>query len=290
MAKISSITFAEVAKICYELSGSGESVSFAAVYAALGNRGSGKVVNGFIQQWKKEVGEKLAMNFQRNLPGLPIDLVHLADQMLLKLWEAGLEAGEVGYQGAKEELERQRAEFAHERDQALSLAGQESEKARALQGELEVLNAVLSQTKVTLAQTQQDMKTAQIALEEKSAVLLDAREQLARAQAALDAERRAADAKVTALEEKHTAEISSLRVAAQGERNHLMRMTDELRTSSKLKQEELQMQLEAAKMQVDSYRQQANKARDEATSYRARAEAAEALIARMTAKKKKPAH
>ena len=83
MPKASSIEYRDGAAACYALSEKGEPVSFQRVYVALGNRGSARVVNAYVQQWRKEVGEKLAMAFQRQLPGLPERLVQIADELLI---------------------------------------------------------------------------------------------------------------------------------------------------------------------------------------------------------------
>ena len=60
MAKQSAINYSDVVAACNALLAAGMSVSFQSVYAQLGNRGSAKVVNAHIGQWKAEAAEKLA--------------------------------------------------------------------------------------------------------------------------------------------------------------------------------------------------------------------------------------
>lgn len=287
MPKTSAIEYRDVAAACYALSQQGEPVSFQRVYVALGNRGAARVVNAHVQAWRKEVGEKLAMAFQRSLPGLPEQLVQLADELLMRIWQAALDAGETGYQEARAALEIERADWQHRIERTEAAARDEAQARRQVEVKLDAAQSNLAALEASLATLQQEHRDALIQLEEHGSQIAGLREDLARALTTLEAECKRADEQASLLQKQHAIELASERASAAGQRRFLMQTTDELRMAAKAKEADLVSQIEHNKAAADAYRGQLHKARDEAARWQGRAEAAETLLQRLTAKKQK---
>lgn len=86
MAKPSSVSYDAVAQICRNLFAEGKNPTFPQVYTALGNVGSAKIVQGFINDWRKEMAVAVGAGQPPQIPGVPTDAVSSWMGFLPKLW------------------------------------------------------------------------------------------------------------------------------------------------------------------------------------------------------------
>jgi hypothetical protein len=267
MARTTDVQYEAVAAACLALFQDGDSPTFAKVYAALGNRGSGKVVNEMIRRWRKDLGDRLSILSQRSLPGVPDALVATVDALVAQTWQLAIDEGEAAYQVARERLAEEREAWQHKLDAAV-----------VLEGDLKALRATLVERDKALAEIQVLRAEDLVVARERDAQLLAQREGNARLLATIGAEQQRHAAELAAQQDRHSAEILLERERADGERRHFAHITDELRQAAKAREHDLAEQLDGYKESAERYRAQAGKFSAEAAGWRARAETAEAAL------------
>jgi chromosome segregation ATPase len=112
MAKPTSVSYDAVAAICRGLFAEGKNPTFPQVYTALGNVGSAKIVQGFINDWRKEMAVAVGAGRTPEIPGVPTDAVSAWMGFLPKLWPALFDAAEALF---KEQRNAQEAAMEAER-------------------------------------------------------------------------------------------------------------------------------------------------------------------------------
>jgi hypothetical protein len=293
MSRVSSIQYAEVSSACTKLFLDGESVSLPKVYALIGNKGSSRVVQAYIEQWRRETADKMQVTLVRDLPGVPDGVVASADDLLVKIWQGALAQADDALQQARGRLDLERAEIAAERERNAATL-------HDLEGSLLETRTLLQERDRELGELKGAYQDQGARSREREARITAQAEEIARLSATLDAgqERHAADlaAAHTRGEEllaearrQHSLEIEREREQAVGERNHLMSTTDQIRTAARLVETDLREQLQASKAFSDSYRMRAGNLENELARWRGRAEAAESLLEKLTTKRRKPA-
>lgn len=272
MPRASSVQYADVAAACQNLFQAGEPPSFNRVYAALGNRGSGRVVSDLIRKWRAEAGERLTVMSQRSLPGVPDSLVQDVDAMLLKAWQLALAESETAYEAAGAVLDAERITW----QQQLDAAG-------ALAADLQTWRAVLAERTAALVELQNLRQGEQRARADVDARLIAVREDVARLTAALEASTLRHAEALAALEARHTAALALEQERAEGDRRHTAQITDELRQAAKAAELYLREQLDGTRIAAESYRTRAGQAATDAAKWQARAELAEDALAKANA-------
>lgn len=276
MSRVTEVQFADVAQACQRLFAAGENVTFNRVYALLGNKGSGKVVNGYIRRWREEAGSMLAVRAQRSLPGVPDDVVATLDSTVTSLWQAALSQAEEAYIAARDALELDRAEW------LLRL-----EAAAATEADLRATQATLEERTKAYADLQSLTQERETALREREAQVSSLREEIARLTALLESEQRnhadalaqvaqRADERLAEAQQRHQTELDQAAERADGERQHYASVTDQLRQSALAEKAILTEQLAGMKAMVDALRGKASRADNDASHWRGKAEAAEA--------------
>lgn len=293
MARTSAIEYADVAEVCSALFLAGKSVGLPAVYASIGSRGSTRVIQGYIERWRKETAEKLTVTLTNDLPGVPDAVAGSVRDLVLQIWQGALVQADETLQVARREIEREREELEAERERnAATLAH---------------LEGSLLETRTMLQERDQQVADLKGAYQDKDGQLLAAnaqstaqREEIARLSATLEAvqsqhadQLAAAQARgeeiLAEARRQHQAELEAADIRHTGDRQHLMATTDALRTAARTTETELREQLQASKAFSDSYRMRAGNLENELSKWRGRCEAAEGLLERLTTKRRKPA-
>lgn len=137
MAKPSSVTYEAVAKACLELFASGKNPSFPAVYAAIGNVGSAKIVQDFIVRWRQDIAAAGGVGQPPAVPGVPEEAVAVWLDFLPKLWPAVFETSEALFTARRIELENQIQEEREKMAQTVQAAEADVAAARGLVSGLE---------------------------------------------------------------------------------------------------------------------------------------------------------
>jgi hypothetical protein len=272
MPRVSSVQYADVAAACQSLFQSGEPPSFNRVYAALGNRGSGRVVSDLIRRWRAEAGSRLSIMSTRSLPGVPDALVQDVDAMLLKAWQLALAESETAYEEASALLDAERITWQQQLDAAGSLAA-----------DIQTLRAVLAERTAAWVELQNLRQSEQLARADLDARLTAAKEELAHLQATQEADALRHAEALSTLAARHTAALALDQARAEGDRRHTAQITDELRQAAKAAELYLREQLDGTRVAAESYRTRAGQATTDAAKWRARAEIAEAALAKASA-------
>ena len=302
MARASAVDYRQVAEACYQLFQRGEPVSFQRVYDLIGNKGSGRVVNDYIKTWRQEAGEKLSVSFSRNLPGgLPDALVATADELLVQLWQGALASAEESYQEARRQLDQVRAEMEAEREREKAVLQEQQLLASRLGAELQAAQTGLEEKDAALRENAVRRHEQDALLRQRDAQLGALREEVARLSATLENTQRQhavaiadtqarGEERLAQARQAHLQEMEREREVAAGERAYLMQITDELRQAARHGEAKLQAEIAALRESCEAARHQATQAGDESARWQGRAEIAEALIERLTSRKRrKPA-
>ncbi|MDK9702400.1 MAG: DNA-binding protein [Sulfuritalea sp.] len=142
MARVSEVSYDDVARICYQILGQGKNPTFPPVYAALGNKGGAKVVQEAISRWRRSVVEV------RSRPGVPESIIKATDALADAIWVEAIKSVEQAMEARRQTLE---AEALEVRAAAARLEAESVEKIAALSGRL------------TTAETQLALATQRIA-------------------------------------------------------------------------------------------------------------------------------
>lgn len=137
MAKPSSVTYEAVAKACLELFAAGKNPSFPAVYAAIGNVGSAKIVQDFIVRWRQDIAAAGGVGQPPAVPGVPEEAVAVWLDLLPKLWPTVFETSEAIFTARRLELEKRIQIERETMTQTLQAAEAEVAAARGLVAGLE---------------------------------------------------------------------------------------------------------------------------------------------------------
>lgn len=141
MAKPSSVTYETVAKACIELFAAGKNPSFPAVYAAIGNVGSAKIVQDFIVRWRQDIAAAGGVGQPPAVPGVPEEAVAVWLDFLPKLWPAVFASSEALFSARRVELESQ---IQKERDAMAQMVRAAEADVSAARGLLSGLESELS--------------------------------------------------------------------------------------------------------------------------------------------------
>jgi chromosome segregation ATPase len=206
------IQYEAVEQACFELLGEGENPSFPKVYQRLGHKGSAKVVQEAIDQWRRSTAERFFA--RRSHPTLPEPLVAEADRLVDALWhaaighvealldarlaegeaqlqrehaamEAAVRAAEEGARMAGQALAVAQAEIAHRDTRIADLAarlGAETRQHEALEAQTRELREVLAREETARRTAEEGARTQLAAME---ATLQYDREQAAEERARL---------------------------------------------------------------------------------------------------------
>lgn len=107
MAKPSSVTYDAVAHACRQLFADGKNPTFPQVYAALGNVGSAKIVQGYINDWRREMADAVGAGEPAAVSGVPKEAVTAWLEFLPKLWPSLFRAAQAEFEERKGEIEAQ---------------------------------------------------------------------------------------------------------------------------------------------------------------------------------------
>lgn len=107
MAKSSSVTYDAVAHACRQLFADGKNPTFPQVYAALGNVGSAKIVQGYINDWRREMADAVGAGEPPAVPGVPKEAVTAWIEFLPKLWPSLFRAAQAEFDERKGEIKAQ---------------------------------------------------------------------------------------------------------------------------------------------------------------------------------------
>ena len=290
MARASVVSYEDVQRVMYELFQAGESTAFPAVYAKLGNKGSAKIVQGFMAQWREETRGKLLV--QRQSPVLPENLVASADNLIETIWLQALGQADAAYKQAKGELELQRSEMEAEVARAWEQRDDAERQVLQLRGELEAERVRVTDRDLQLEAHDLRLAENQVALDERDRQLGEQRETLAGLTALLDSERNRHSAELALVRENHDNALVDLRAThakelerereySEGERQFVMRELDAARELAKRDAETAKNEIGGLKVERDTFRTQANQARDQASMLRGKTEAQEEELGRL---------
>lgn len=312
MARNRSVEYEDVAKACAQLFAEGEAVSFAKVYALIGNRGGNAIVNGYIKQWREEVAGQLQA--KRSNPELSPELVDASDALLARLYKLALADAEKAFDAAREQLARDREDWQRQIDLAEEAREAAMNRSAEFERQLEVARAAAEAREQAYLEleTRHAETTAKLAAREDQIAAM--REDQARIVATLESERAQHSLEYAALQQRHEAalvaererheaalqveqtkmagELAREREILAGERKHFAATTDRIRQENKAELSELQEKvtqlttdLASSRETAETYRKQTWQLRDELNLLRGRVEASEAMLARFTERK-----
>lgn len=288
MARTTEVQYDHVERACTALFQAGEAVSFAKVYAALGNKGGQQVVSDMIRRWRQQTAA--AITAKRENLALPEELVTASDKLVEGIWALALARAEDSYQQKLGDLAMKEAEWQGRLEAADEKVAAVERDNLLLHGELRERTATLHAREDSIAELETRLREQQTALSARDSQVSGLREDLARALTTLESERARHDEAFQSLQrqheaaaqkenERHAAELAQGRELAESERRHFLFQTDELRQAHKLEATHLREQLEGLKVQSEVYRKQAYAARDEAARWEGRAQVAQEELA-----------
>lgn len=295
MARASSVEYEQVAKACSTLFMNGRNTSFDAVYEEIGRRGSAKVVQEYISDWRQEIAGRFVAG--RTNPDLPEELVTESDRLLVAVWQLALGKADTAYAGAREQLAAAQRDMETKIAFAQERAGEFERETLTLKERLRGLESQLSERNQSIEAMRQEQTETTTLLRTKAEENGTLREEISRLNAILEAERTSHDAALAAERRQHdealarererhesaialerrraSEEIEREREVAAGDRRHLMEQTDQIRQAARITQTALSGQLEEARTIADAFRQKAGNAEAQIAYQRGRAETAE---------------
>jgi chromosome segregation ATPase len=283
VARISAVEYERVAEACSSLFLEGKSPSFESVYELIGRKGSAKVVQGMIADWRKEMAGRFMAG--RTNPDLPEDLITEADKVLTVVWRLALEKSDAAYADERAQIEQAKVDMAVKVEHA-------QERAAAFEREIVALQSERQTLEVRLQGNQSEIEDLRLRLADTTTLLRARDEQIgqmredgARLASTLESERRNHEAELMAERERHEQAVDAERQRAHesverereiaaGERQYLMCQTDEIRQAAKANEAVLKEQLQDTKAFVESFQARAARAESEAAFWRGKAEAA----------------
>ena len=283
MARTSAVEYERVAEACSSLFLEGKSPSFESVYELIGRKGGAKVVQGMIADWRKEMANRFMAG--RTNPDLPEALITEADKVLSVVWRLALEKSDAAYADERSRLDQARVDMAAAVTQAQERAAEFEREALSLQGDLQALQARLQGSQAEIEDLRQRLSDTITLLQARDEQIGQMREDGARLANTLESERRNHEAELLAERDRHEQAVNAERQRAHesverereiaaGERQYLMRQTDEIRQAAKANEAVLKEQLQEAKSFAESFQARAGRAESEAAFWRGKAEAA----------------
>ena len=283
MARTSAVEYERVAEACSSLFLEGKSPSFESVYELIGRKGGAKVVQGMIADWRKEMANRFMTG--RTNPDLPEELITEADKVLTVVWRLALEKSDTAYADERSRLDQARVDMAAAVTQAQERAAEFQREALSLQGERQALQARLQGSQAEIEDLRQRLADTTTLLRARDEQIGQMREDGARLANTLESERRNHEAELLAERDRHEQAVNAERQRAHesverereiaaGERQYLMRQTDEIRQAAKANEAVLKEQLHEAKAFAESFQARAGRAESEAAFWRGKAEAA----------------
>jgi chromosome segregation ATPase len=282
MPRISAVEYERVAEACSSLFLEGKSPSFESVYELIGRKGGAKVVQGMIADWRKEMANRFMAG--RTNPDLPEDLITEADKVLTVVWRLALEKSDAAYADERAQIDQAKVDMAVKVENA-------QERAAALEREIVALQSERQTLEVRLQGNQSEIEDLRLRLADTTTLLRARDEQIsqmredgARLASTLENERRNHEAELLAERERHEQAVDAERQRAHesverereiaaGERQYLMRQTDEIRQAAKANEAVLKEQLQEAKAFVESFQGRAGRAESDAAFWRGKTEA-----------------
>ena len=282
MPRISAVEYERVAEACSSLFLEGKSPSFESVYELIGRKGGAKVVQGMIADWRKEMANRFMAG--RTNPDLPEDLITEADKVLTVVWRLALEKSDAAYADERAQIDQAKVDMAVKVENA-------QERAAALEREIVALQSERQTLEVRLQGNQSEIEDLRLRLADTTTLLRARDEQIsqmredgARLASTLENERRNYEAELLAERERHEQAVDAERQRAHesverereiaaGERQYLMRQTDEIRQAAKANEAVLKEQLQEAKAFVESFQGRAGRAESDAAFWRGKTEA-----------------
>ncbi len=282
MARISAVEYERVAEACSSLFLEGKSPSFESVYELIGRKGGAKVVQGMIADWRKEMAGRFMAG--RTNPDLPEDLITEADKVLTVVWRLALEKSDAAYADERAQIEQAKVDMTVKVEHA-------QERAAAFEREIVALQSERQTLEVRLQGNQSEIEDLRLRLADTTTLLRARDEQIgqmredgARLASTMENERRNHEVELMAERERHEQAVDAERQRAHesverereiaaGERQYLMRQTDEIRQAAKANEAVLKEQLQEAKAFVESFQGRAGRAESDAAFWRGKAEA-----------------
>jgi Skp family chaperone for outer membrane proteins len=242
VARTSAVEYERVAEACSSLFLEGKSPSFESVYDLIGRKGGAKVVQGMIADWRKEMANRFMAG--RTNPDLPEELITESDKVLTVVWRLALEKSDTAYADERSRLDQARVDMAAAVTQAQERAAEFEREALSLQGERQALQARLQGSQAEIEDLRQRLSDTTTLLRARDEQIGQMREDGARLANTLESERRNHEAELLAERDRHEQAVNAERQRAHesverereiaaGERQYLMRQTDEIRQAAK---------------------------------------------------------
>jgi len=282
VARISAVEYERVAEACSSLFLEGKSPSFESVYELIGRKGSAKVVQGMIADWRKEMAGRFMAG--RTNPDLPEDLITEADKVLAVVWRLALEKSDAAYADERAQIDQAKVDMAAKVAQAQERAAEFERETLSLHGELQTFQVRLQGSQSEIEDLRRRLTDITTLLRARDEQIGQLREDTVRLASTLENERRNHEAELMAERERHEQTMEAERQRAHesverereiaaGERQYLMRQTDEIRQTAKANEAILKEQLQEAKAFVESFQGRAGRAESDAAFWRGKTEA-----------------
>ena len=282
MARISAVEYERVAEACSSLFLEGKSPSFESVYELIGRKGGAKVVQGMIADWRKEMANRFMAG--RTNPDLPEELITEADKVLTVVWRLALEKSDAAYADERAQIDKAKVDMVVKVEHAQERAAAFEREIVALQSERQTLEVRLQGNQSEIEDLRQRLADTTTLLRARDEQISQMREDGARLASTLENERRNHETELMAERERHDQAVNAERQRAHesverereiaiGERQYLMRQTDEIRQAARANEAVLKEQLQEAKAFVESFQGRAGRAESEAAFWRGKAEA-----------------
>lgn len=290
MARISTVDPESVAQACAQMFAEGKNVSFDAVYDLIGRKGSARVVQNLIAEWRKEMAERFTT--QRASPSLPADLVEASDTLAATIWHQALAKADEAYSAQRADLETQRAAMSDAIQTAQNRAAEFEKLLIASEASHDGTKALLKNAEMQIGQLQIDLVNMAASLRANEEQIVGLREDIARLNTLVENERQSHEAALTRERVRHEEALAVVQASAQasldrerevaaGERQHLMMQTDQIRQAARTAEVALKEQVVEAKTMAEAYRRKAGDAESQVAYQRGRAEAAERQMREM---------
>jgi Skp family chaperone for outer membrane proteins len=256
VARTSAVEYERVAEACSSLFLEGKSPSFESVYELIGRKGGAKVVQGMIADWRKEMANRFMAG--RTNPDLPEELITEATRCSPSSgawrWKSPMPRTPMN----EADSTRLASTWLPAVTQAQERAAEFEREALSLQGERQALQARLQGSQAEIEDLRQRLADTTTLLRARDEQIGQMREDGARLANTLESERRNHEAELLAERDRHEQAVNAERQRAHesverereiaaGERQYLMRQTDEIRQAAKANEAVLKEQLQEAK-------------------------------------------
>lgn len=243
----------------------------------LGISGGTQVVSRMLTAWREMAASKLIPN-QRIRPGVPEELVEIADRMSDQLYEVAIRKAEESFSEARADLEAQRQSIQAEIERVQADAAETARLMEETKRDLSTTADALGQEQSRAAVLESKLEASLVYEGELKADIAKLNERISNLEA--DKERLQTDHARQLAEEnaRYLAALEAERTAWKGERQHLHEQTDRLRQASKEREADLEKQLASQTGFADSYRQQAMLANQSAGKWQGQAESLQGQV------------